>query len=83
MISSGARAVTGQGAGRLLSPRDAQVVELVGRFRLVSAGQVREVVFPDLASKTPLDRSLRRLTATGYLRRLARFVGGFGGGSGQ
>jgi Replication-relaxation len=41
------------------------------------------VAFPGLASKTPLDRSLMRLTAGGYLRRMARFVGGFGGGSGQ
>jgi Replication-relaxation len=76
-------AVPRSGPVRPLAPRDAQVVELVGRFRLMTAEQIRTVAFPGLASKTPLDRSLMRLTAGGYLRRLARFVGGFGGGSGQ
>jgi hypothetical protein len=68
---------------RPLSPRDRQVVELVGRFRLMTAEQIRSVAFGGLASKTPADRTLARLTAAGYLARLARFVGGFGGGSGQ
>lgn len=76
------RAVTGAGAARPSSPRDRQVVELVGRFRLMTAEQIRLVAFGGLASKTPLDRSLARLTAGGYLARLARFVGGLGGGSG-
>jgi hypothetical protein len=49
----------------------------------MTAGQVGAVAFAGVASKTPLDRSLSRLTARGYLARLARFVGGFGGGSGQ
>lgn len=66
-----------------LSPREAQVVELVGRFRLMAAGHIRELVFPEQASVTPLDRTLRRLTDNGYLVRLARMVGGYGGGSGQ
>src|SRR5579859_2650565 len=83
MTPPGGRPVTGTGPSRPLSPRDALVVELVGRFRLMTAEQIRAVAFPGLASKTPLDRSLIRLTASGYLRRLARFVGGFGGGSGQ
>lgn len=77
------RAITRAGAPRPLSLRDRQVVELVGRFRLMTAEQIRLVVFGGLASKTPLDRALARLTADGYLARLARFVGGFGGGSGQ
>lgn len=76
------RTVTGGGVVRSLSPRDRQVVELVGRFRLMTAEQIRSVVFGGLASKTPADRALMRLTAAGYLARLARFVGGFGGGSG-
>jgi hypothetical protein len=59
------------------------VVELVGRFRLLGAEQIREVLFFGLASKTPLDRALKRLTDAGYLARLGRLVGGFGGGSGQ
>jgi len=66
-----------------LSPRDAQVLALVGRFRLMTAEQIRSVLFSAQASKTPLDRSLARLTASGCLTRLARMVGGPGGGSGQ
>jgi hypothetical protein len=71
------------GARPELNPRDAGVVELVGRFRLMTADQIRAVAFPAQVSKTPLDRVLLRLTAAGYLARLARLVGGFGGGSGQ
>ncbi|SRR5581483_3531593 len=67
----------------VLSPRDTQVVELVGRFRLFSAEGLGEVLFSDNKSKTPLDRALKRLTDAGYLARLGRMVGGFGGGSGQ
>lgn len=81
MPASG-RSVTARG-GAALSPRDVQVVELVGRFRLMGAEQVREVLFSTQSSKTPLDRALLRLTAAGYLVRLGRMVGGFGGGSGQ
>lgn len=77
------RSVTAWGAPPTLSSRDAQVVELVGRFRLLGAEQIRAVLFADLASKTPLDRVLKRLTDAGYLARLGRMVGGFGGGSGQ
>jgi hypothetical protein len=77
------RRVTAWGSGSTLSPRDAQVVELVGRFRLLGAEQIRAVLFADLASKTPLDRALKRLTDAGYLARLGRMVGGYGGGSGQ
>ena len=75
--------VTARGGGPALSPRDAQVVELVGRFRLMGAEQIREVLFFGQRSKTPLDRALKRLTDAGYLTRLGRMVGGFGGGSGQ
>lgn len=66
-----------------LSPREVQVIELVGRFRLMSANHLRELVFARTTSKTPLDRTLKRLTDNGYLVRLGRFVGGYGGGSGQ
>ena len=78
-MSRGLRAVTAQGG----APRDVQVVELVGRFRLMTAEQIRSVIFSTQTSKTPLDRALKRLTDAGYLTRLGRMVGGFGGGSGQ
>jgi hypothetical protein len=77
------RSVTAWGGGSTLSPRDVQVIELVGRFRLMGAAQINTLLFSDLASKTPLDRALKRLTDAGYLARLGRMVGGFGGGSGQ
>jgi hypothetical protein len=66
-----------------LSGREVQVVELVGRFRQMTAGQIRSVIFTTQTSKTPLDRALARLTTGGYLARLGRLVGGVGGGSGQ
>lgn len=75
--------VTAGGGGAMPNPRDAEIVELVGRFRQMRADQIRAVAFPDQASRTPLDRTLLRLTAGGYLARLGRLVGGFGGGSGQ
>lgn len=74
--------VTAWGGASALSPRDAQLIQLVGRFRLVSAEQIRAVLFPEQRSKTPLDRTLKRLTDAGYVARLGRIVGGFGGGSG-
>lgn len=75
--------VTAWGGASGLSPRDAAVVELVGRFRLLAAEQIKELLFFGQRSKTPLDRALKRLTDAGYLARLGRMVGGFGGGSGQ
>lgn len=82
-MAAGQRSVTAWGSGPILSPRDVAVLELVGLFRLVGAEQIRAVLFFDLASKTPLDRALKRLTDAGYLGRIGRMVGGFGGGSGQ
>src|SRR5579862_7666798 len=82
----GPYAITPRGGSRghaTLSPRDDQVIEFVGRFRLAAAEQIRSVLFPTQTSKTPLDRTLKRLTDAGYLARLGRIVGGFGGGSGQ
>ena len=76
-------AITTQEGRSALTPRDAAILELVGRFRLVAAEQIRAVLFSAQASKTPCDRALLRLTAGGYLARLGRLVGGFGGGSGQ
>lgn len=66
-----------------LSARDRAVVELVGRFRQLTGGQVADVLFADQASKTPLNRTLKRLVDRRYLARLTRPVGGDGGGSAQ
>lgn len=77
------RSVTAWEGASTLSQRDALVVELVGRFRLMGAEQIRDVLFTTQTSKTPLDRALKRLTDAGYLVRLGRMVGGYGGGSGQ
>jgi hypothetical protein len=77
------RSVTARGDGPRLSPRDAELVSLLGRFRLLAAEHIREILFSGQHSKTPLDRALKRLTDAGYIARLGRMVGGFGGGSGQ
>lgn len=82
-MPDGGSSITAWGGVAALSPRDAQVVELVGRFRLVGAEQIRAVLFTTQSSKTPMDRALKRLTNAGYLARIGRMVGGFGGGSGQ
>jgi hypothetical protein len=66
-----------------LPARDRQVVELVGKFRQMTTGQIRDSLFADLASPTPLDRTLKRLLEQKHLTRLRRLVGGDQGGSGQ
>ena len=58
MMTSKARAIPHGGARRTLSPREAAIVRLVGRFRLMTAEQIRAVAFPAQLSKTPLDRAL-------------------------
>jgi hypothetical protein len=55
----------GEGSRTTLSPRDVDLVELVGRFRLVSGGQMWEAALRGQASKTPLDRASLRLTTAG------------------
>lgn len=82
-MPAGGSSVTAWDGASGLSPRDAQIVELVGRFRLMAAEQIRAAFFFEQRSKTPLDRALKRLTDGGCLARLGRMVGGFGGGSGQ
>lgn len=66
-----------------LSSRDRALVELVARFRQLSAGQIFLTLFAGCASKTPCDRALKRLCERRFLSRLARPVGGDGGGSSQ
>lgn len=70
-------------AAPLLSERDQAVVELIGKFKQMTHSQIRMSLFSELASLTPVDRTLKRLLAQGYLSRLRRPVGGDGGGSGQ
>jgi Replication-relaxation len=57
-----------------LSERDAAVVRLVGRFRQLTSRHVRCVLFADV-TEMPVNRSLRRLVAMGYLTRLPRVFG--------
>jgi hypothetical protein len=66
-----------------LSPRDRSVVELVARFRQLTAEHIRAALFADVSSKTPCDRALKRLCERRYLVRLPRLVGGVGGGGQQ
>lgn len=66
-----------------LSPRDKAVVSLVGAFRQLTAGHLRELAFAEVSSQTPLDRTLKRLVERKYLMRLHRLVGGTQGGSAQ
>ncbi|MBP2322632.1 hypothetical protein JOF56_003017 [Kibdelosporangium banguiense] len=58
-------------------------MRLIGQFRQLTTSQIRALAFADMASKTPLDRTLKRLTERKYLVRLQRLVGGSYGGSGQ
>lgn len=71
------------GFSPLLPVRDRAVVELVGRFHQLTAAQIGSALFASNASKTPLDRVLRRLVERRYLVRLGRLVGGDRGGSQQ
>jgi hypothetical protein len=43
----GVRTVTAQGGTAALTPRDVQALELVGRFRLMTAEQIKSVIFPN------------------------------------
>lgn len=64
--------------------RDRVVVQLVARFSQLASSHVADLEFSGLASHTSCDRTLRRLTARGYLARIERrTVGGSRGGSGQ
>lgn len=66
-----------------LSARDRTIIEYVGQFRQLTAGQLRTLVFAERASPTPCDRALKRLVERACLARLARLVGGDRGGSAQ
>jgi len=75
--------MSAQQVNHQLPTRDMQVVELVGKFRQLTAGHIRALLFADVASQTPVDRTLKRLVERKYLMRLHRLVGGTQGGSAQ
>lgn len=64
-----------------LSERDAAVVRLVASFRQLTSCHVACVLFADV-TQMPVNRSLRRLVASGYLTRLPRVFGDGGGSHG-
>lgn len=67
-----------------LSARDRAVIRLVAYFRQLTALHLQTLLFHDITSRTPVHRTLRRLTDLGYLQRIEhRLVGGSRGGSGQ
>src|SRR4051794_36639090 len=67
----------------VLADRDRRIVQLVGRYGQVGAGQIAALIF-DNSNPTPMYRALKRLVDRGYLIRLERrTVGGARGGSGQ
>ena len=67
----------------IISPRDRQIVQVVARFRQLSASQISTLLFHDQTSRTPCDRALRRLVEQKFLGRVERrTVGGARGGSG-
>ena len=68
-----------------LSARDQAVIETVRRHGQVTSGQLQRLHFADgseLSRGPRTRRALARLTTAGHLLRLARPLGGFGGGSG-
>lgn len=67
-----------------LDGRDRAIVQHVARFGQLSSTHIFDLLFDGSASRTPCDRSLRRLTVDKYLARIERrIVGGSRGGSGQ
>lgn len=68
----------------MTSPRDVEIVRLIGQFKMMSSGHINELLFYDNTSSTPSNRVLARLTRDRYLGRIERrLIGGTGGGSGH
>lgn len=64
--------------------RDRQILVTVARFGQASPANIREIHFHELASLTPMRRTLSRMVQNKLLRRVERrMVGGSGAGSGQ
>lgn len=67
-----------------LDQRDLAIVQLISRFGQLSTKHVQQLIFSDLNSHTPADRTLVRLLDRRYVARIERrIVGGSRGGSGQ
>ena len=67
-----------------IDQRDLQIVQLVGRFKQLTAAHIHELLFTNAATRMPCYRALVRLRERQYLHRLEhRIVGGAKGGSGQ
>jgi len=67
-----------------LDQRDYATVQLVARFKQMTAAQIHELLFFSLSSHMPCHRTLHRLMTQKYLARIERrTVGGAKGGSGQ
>jgi len=71
----------------VLSPRESEVLALLGRFRFLTRKQVERFLFGTNSAITPLSRHvmakrvLRSLAVKGLVRQTARAKGGTGGGS--
>lgn len=67
-----------------IDERDYQVIQLIYKFKQLTANHINELLFSDTQSIKPCYRSLDRLYTRKYLHRLEhRQVGGAHGGSGQ
>lgn len=68
----------------LIQDRDRQIVLSVARFGQLTTTHIQNLHFHELASSTPLKRSLARLLEQKLLQRIERrLAGGTGAGSGQ
>ncbi|MFG2377612.1 replication-relaxation family protein [Streptomyces sp. NPDC048504] len=64
-----------------LTPRDLEVLGLVGRFTQLASSHLTELVFADRSHTVP-DKVLGRLVRSGYLSRVGRRASGDKGGAG-
>ncbi|WP_435212626.1 replication-relaxation family protein [Streptomyces sp. bgisy034] len=64
-----------------LTPRDLEVLGLVGRFTQLASSHLTELVFGDRSHSVP-DKVLGRLVRSSYLSRVGRRASGSNGGAG-
>lgn len=67
----------------LIHERDLDIISLVSRFGQLTSSHINQLIFPELRSHTPANRSLNRLVGRNQLHRIERLIGGGRGGSGQ